>query len=67
MLSIYDVGPEDSSRTSNWLALHAATYCGSTHTMTGEERTAELRGLVDRAVDNILALVHDGSGTSRDQ
>ena len=59
-----DPSREDPSRTSNWLTQYAAVYRygRSNHTMNREEQE-ELRTLVDRAVEGIVELIHDRSGT----
>ena len=62
-----DPSPEDPDKTGNWLTLYAAVYRygDSSHTMTREEQK-ELREKVDQALDSVVRLIHDRSGTTDD-
>ena len=56
---------DDPNKIDNWLALYAAVYRYGTpnHTLVREEQR-ELREKVDRAVDNMISLIHERSHTT---
>ena len=56
---------DNPRHTGNWLILYAAVYrYGSPNHVMDRDEQGELRERVDRAVDSIIALIHERSQTS---
>ena len=59
------IDPERSGGENNWLTKYAVIYrYGSMAHNPSREEQSELRQLVNRALDNVVRLIHDRSGTN---